>query len=266
MTTQLQIYETAVPVSSARHAKCSVEPVQNHAFARQVNSILLMAVEFPEAASEYPIVFAGTADKTMPVVILGARQNENLYLDAEGQWQARYIPAFIRRYPFVFSSSEDAKTLTLCVDEAYLGVNFQGRGQALFDAEGKPTAFTDKVLQFEKEYRAQVLRTEAFCKKLRELDLLESMQAEFTLEGHDKMALAGFHVVSRERLKKLDADALADLLKTDELELIYLHLQSMRNFNALKDRLVASAASKSDAGDTDKAVSDSKAESSPEPA
>lgn len=238
MSTQLLFYETAIPVSSGRHAKCSVEGGNSYAFTSKVNSVPLMAVEFPQAMTEYAIVFAGSDAEIMPVVILGARQNENLYLTAEGVWQAKYIPAFVRRYPFVFSASEDGKTFNLCVDEAFPGVNFQGRGQALFTEEGKPSPYTDGVLKFLQEYRAQFLRTQAFCQKLREHDLLEPMQAEFTLGSGEKTALRGFMMVSRAKLKGLSGEVLADLAKTDELELVYLHLQSMRNFMMLKDRLV----------------------------
>lgn len=244
MTKQLLIYETAIPVSSGRHAKCSVEAGKDFAFMREVNSVPLMAVEFPEAAQEYVVVFAGPPDDVMPVVILGARQNENLYLDADGQWPTKYKPAFVRRYPFVFSTSVDEKTFTLCVDEAFPGVNFQGRGQPFFTEDGKHSTYTDNILKFLQEYRAQFVRTKAFCKKLTDLDLLESMKAEFTLGSGDKTALDGFMAVSRERLKALSGDALAELAKTDELELIYLHLQSMRNFNALKDRLMLSQGDK----------------------
>ena len=244
MTKQLLIYETAIPVSSGRHAKCSVEAGKDFAFMREVNSVPLMAVEFPEAAQDYVIVFAGAPDDVMPVVVLGARQSENLYLDADGQWPAKYKPAFVRRYPFVFSTSEDGKTFTLCVDEAFPGVNFQGRGQPFFTEDGKHSSYTENVLKFLQEYRAQFMRTKAFCKKLNDLNLLEPMKAEFTLGGGEKTALDGFMAVSRERLKALSGEALAALVKTDELELVYLHLQSMRNFNALKDRLMLSQGDK----------------------
>jgi hypothetical protein len=198
-----------------------------------------MAVEFPFASGDYAIVFAQTGETVMPVVILGARKEQNLYIGADGRWQAGYVPAFLRRYPFVFSNSEDGKTFTLCVDEAYPGVNYLGRGQALFDGEGKPTPYVQKVLQFLQEYRAQFERTRAFCAKVQELKLLEPMQAQFSLAGGETMALTGFQVVDRARLKALAAEQLAALAQTDELELIYLHLQSMRNFDALKDKLAA---------------------------
>jgi hypothetical protein len=44
--------------------------------------------------------------------------------------------------------------------------------------------------------------------------------------------------VSRQKLRELSGDALSALAKTDELELLYLHLYSLRNFNDVKDRLV----------------------------
>ena len=44
MSTQLLIYESAVPVSSQRHAQWSVEVGADYAFSRRVNAVPLMAV------------------------------------------------------------------------------------------------------------------------------------------------------------------------------------------------------------------------------
>jgi len=236
MTTQLLIYETAVPVSSTRHGKTSVELGKGYGFARSINSVPLMALEFPLAASEYAIVFAQNGSDVLPVVILGARPGENLYVKADEGWNASYVPAFVRRYPFVFSTTEDGKSFALCVDEAFQGLNDQGRGQALFDAEGKQTPYVDNVLKFLQEYRAQFVRTQAFCRKLVDLKLLEPMRAQFTV-GAEKMSLGGFHAIDRAKLKALPGETLAQLAATDELELMYLHLQSLRNFAVVKDKL-----------------------------
>lgn len=237
MTTQLLIYETAVPVSSGRHGGCSVEVGTDFAFARNVNSVPLMAVEFPNAAPEYVIVFAGTQDVIMPAVILGVRGNENLYLSGEGAWQAKYIPAFVRRYPFVFSTTDEGKTFMLCVDEAFPGFNREGRGQRLFGDDNKATPYVNNVLKFLQEYQAQFLRTQAFCRKVKESGLLEPMQAQISMGSGERLSLGGFWAVNRAKLKALPGEKLAELAKTDELELLYLHMQSMRNFNGLKDRL-----------------------------
>jgi hypothetical protein len=240
MTTQLLIYETAVPVSSGRHGKAAIEAGKGFGYARKINSVPLTAVEFPLAAAEYAIVFAQSGAEVVPVVILGARAGENLYVKDDDGWSAKYIPAFVRRYPFVFAAKDDGKSFTLCVDEAFQGLNYQGRGQALFSAEGKQTPYVDNVLRFLQEYTAQFARTQAFCKKLAEMKLLEPMQAQFTLANGQKVSLTGFHAVDRKRLKALPPETLAQLASTDELELIYLHLQSMRNFVSVKDKLVLS--------------------------
>src|SRR5262245_60503538 len=197
MTAQLLIYESVIPLSARRHGNAAVESGSSYGFSSKTNSVPLMAVEFPLAASEYPIVFAGTKDSFVPAVILGMRDAENLYLSQNAKWEAKYIPAFVRRYPFVFSKSEDNERLVLCIDESYAGFNREGRGQRLFGEDGKPTGYVDNVLKFLQEYQAQFARTQAFCAKVRELDLLEPMQAQVETGSGEKLSLTGFLAVNR---------------------------------------------------------------------
>jgi hypothetical protein len=235
VSAQLFIYQSAVAVSGARHADWSVEVGADYGFSRKVNSVPLMAVEFPHAAAEYAIVFGGTSDAFIPTVILGMGE-ENLYLTAQGGWRAKYIPAFVRRYPFVFSSSQDGKTFTLCIDEAFPGLNREGRGQPLFGEDNKPSAYVSNVLKFLEQYQLEFRRTQAFCNKLKDLGLLEPMRAQANLPSGERLALTGFMAVSRDKLKALPGEKLSELAKSDELELLYLHLQSMRNFAAMAER------------------------------
>ncbi len=236
MTTQLLIYERAVPITPQKHGDWSVKTGSDYAFAGAVNSVPLMAAEFPSAAGDYAIVFTGSQEAVMPAVILGVRAQENLYLEDDGSWRGNYIPAFIRRYPFVFSSSEDGQSFTLCIDEDFSGCNREGRGERLFDSEGARTQYLEGVLGFLREFQAQFRRTELFCGKLRELELLEPMRAQFRLTSGEEMSLTGFMAVNRERLKGLSGDELSGLAQTDELELLYTHLQSMRNFAPMIER------------------------------
>ncbi|MDO6514487.1 SapC family protein [Neptuniibacter sp. 2_MG-2023] len=237
MSTQLLIYGDVQPVNKQRHAGWSVKAGNQFGFAQGVNSVPLMAVEFPNAAEEYSIVFAGEGDNLLPVVLMGVREDENLYVDSEGGWSAKYIPAFVRRYPFVFSSADEGATLTLCIDEGFEGCNEEGRGERLFDAEGEQTQYLNSVLDFLKEYQAHYQRTKSFAKKLVELDLLEPMGAQFTTPAGEKRTVTGFQAINRDKLKALSPDKFSDLAKTDELELIYLHLQSMRNFSKMLDKV-----------------------------
>ena len=241
MATQLLIYQTATPVNQRQHGDWFIEAGRDYSFARSVNSVPLMAVEMLNAASEYPVVFGGTGDTVNPAVILGLRGDENLYLNAAGEWQAKYIPAFVRRYPFVFSSADDGKNFTLCIDQSFPGCNTEGRGEPLFAADGKPSAYTDGVLKFLQQYQLEFGRTQAICKKLKDLNLLVPMQAQVSLDTGERVSLSGFSVVDRARLKTLSTESLAELARGDELELIYAHLHSLRNFAAMKERLTPTA-------------------------
>ena len=235
MTTQLLIYGNVKPITKSEHGDLHIKTGSDYEFAKDVNSVPLMAVEFRQAASEYPIVFAGNDKDVMPAVILGSRNDENLYYNGENGWDAKYIPAFIRRYPFVFSSSDSGDNFTLCIDEEFTGCNREGKGERLFDADGEQTQYLNNVLEFLKEFQAHFRRSQVFCAKLVELDLLEPMGAQFNQDG-ERRSLTGFLAVNREKLKALPGEELAELARTDGLELLYLHLNSLSNFNSMLER------------------------------
>ena len=75
-------------------------------------------------------------------------------------------------------------------------------------------------------------------------------------------------VVSRDKLRALAGETLQQLAKNDELELLYLHLASMRNFNDVKDRLIGALADKPelDAGDGEGVAEDEAAGPKRQPA
>ncbi len=237
MSKQLLIYSRAQAVNSQRHREWSVKAGDNFEFARDVNSVPLTAVEFVTASSEYPIVFAGSDDQLMPLVVMGVRDKENLYMNDDGTLDAKYVPAFLRRYPFVFSSQDEGKNFTLCIDETFDGCNQDNVGERLFDAEGEKTQYLNNVLEFLKEYQLHFARTQAFCKKLQELELLEPMGAQFTPPQGEKVTLTGFFAINRKKLKELSAEDLEQLVKNDGMELIFLHLYSLRNFNTMLSKI-----------------------------
>ena len=238
MSKQFLFYQNVVPVSVQRHANWSVQRSDDYRFAEGVNSVPLTAVEIPHAAREYTVVFQGQGVPT-PVALLGIEKGQNIYLGDDGGWAARYLPAFIRRYPFLFALSQDGKTLTLCVDESFSGCNQEGRGDAFFDEKGERTPYLTSVLEFLQDYQSQFGRTELYCKKLQDLGLLEAMEAKFSVGQDEERTLSGFHAIKRDRLKALSGDKLADLAKTDELELSYAHLSSMNNFSGMLERVAA---------------------------
>lgn len=238
MARQQLIYETVVPVSATRHADVSVEATRDYAFSAAVNAVPLMAVEFLAAAAEFPIVFSQAGEDVIPAAVLGVGAARNLYLAGDRTWQARYVPAFIRRYPFVFAHNPDGKTLTVCIDESCPGVNREGRGERLFTHEGKPTVYVNQVLRFLREYQAHFERTRQFGKTISALGLLDPIRAQVATAEGRKIGMGGMRSVDRKKLRALAPDKLAALARTDELELLYLQMYSLRHFVSMKDRLL----------------------------
>lgn len=232
-------YKKVVPLNKEHHKNLYIEPVEGFAFASDTNSLYMAAVEFPRAAREYPIVFGRDAeDNVFPVVLLGLKKNQNLYVTKKGEWKASYIPAYVRRYPFILATPGGANNqFAVCVDESYAGFNTAKEGQPLFTAKGEQTKVLKQAVDFLKDYQTHVGLTTAFCKNLVEAGLLEPMQANIALKSGEKYAIGGFQCVNREKLKALPPKKLAEMLKSDQLELIYLHLQSLNNVGTLTGKL-----------------------------
>jgi hypothetical protein len=234
---QLMIYDNIQPLSSDIHGNWSVQ-VENYSFVSHMISVPVLATEIPFAASEFPIVFSATANEGeyVPLAIMGLKEGENLALDDQFRFTTRYIPAFIRRYPFVLGGDKTSDTMALCIDvDSKTIVQDGSKGRRLFEQNGEQSAHLKEVVEFLKDYQYRAELTKVFCKRLHELDMLEPMQANITFKGREEanMNLSGFFVVKREKLKALsDADAL-DLFKKDGLELIYSHMQSLANLNHL---------------------------------
>lgn len=243
MTKQLMIYENAVPLSSEAHRDISVKLGQNYSFAAGINSVPLLTAEFAAASPHFAIVFAGTDEAVMPVALLGLRADENLFVAADGSFKADYVPAFLRRYPFVFAQDpQDPDRLTLCIDESFEGVNRDGRGERLFDSEGNRTGFLAQTLQFSSDFQAQHQLTQEFGRKLQSLGLFEEASATATLPDGKVLALSGFKRINLDKLRALDDAQVIALFREDFMGLIYLHLASLSAMSQML-RLIETPAS-----------------------
>lgn len=237
MSAQLLFYSDATPITLERHRDVSLRPLTDLGYTRGVNAVPIVGAEFAQSAGDMMIVFAGDENGMMPMVVLGLQEQQNLFLGTEGQWTGRYVPAFVRRYPFAFSMSSDRQTFTLCIDETYSGLNRDDEGTRLFDDAGERTEYLSSVLGFLEDYQSQYNATRAFCGRLIERGLMEPMHVEYTLTNGDKGQMRGFHGVNREKLKALSSEALAEMMQADELELVYAHLQSLNNLDPLLNRM-----------------------------
>ena len=230
-------YQEPVALNREVHSKLRVgKSPKGYAFAAKSHSVILAPVEFFEACKEYPIIFSTAADGSVtPIALLGFREGENLFVDVEGEWDARYIPAYVRRYPFILSES-GSDDLTVCLDQTYDGLG-AADGEAIFTPEGAYSDYMKQTMEFLRNFHVQFQNGAPFGEKLKELDLLKPMDALIELNDGRKFALNGFSVVDEQKMQGLSDEELGSLLRPGYLALIYAHLLSLSTMSALVDRL-----------------------------
>ena len=233
-------YSRPEPLSSDLHGKLGVNPVEKpYAFVAQSHVVPLTVTEFAPAALSYPVVFLG--ESKQPVAVMGLRQSENLYVSPKGEFRPEaYIPAYVRRYPFVFANDPQGQRLILCIDRDAPFI-VEG-GQAPLFEDGKPTEYVNQAMEFCNNFEQERQRTESFVKLLTDLDLFDVREAVFTPrnergEPGEPQKLADYFAVSEDKLKLLPAEKLAELRDNGALGQIYAHLVSLLGW----DRLIALA-------------------------
>jgi hypothetical protein len=237
-------YEHPVPLNRTEHKDLRLKGVPNMKFAMTTHSVPLTCAEFAPAARDLMIVFAGAdAASAGPIALLGLRENENLYIDASGQWVPNtYIPAFVRRYPFVLGEKppgQEDGDFTVFLDDGYEGFNAV-EGERLFNEDGTDTAMLTNAVGFLSEFQQNIERTRSFMQQLVKHDLLEPRNVQLRKGEADSgqgITLNGLFMVTEEKLRALDEKATHELMREGVLGWIYAHLLSLANIDRLAQRL-----------------------------
>jgi hypothetical protein len=229
-----------------QHRKLRLKP-QPLRFDRTagLNALFVTAVEFIDVARDYPIVFveAGKAAQgereVAPMAVLGLAQGENLMLQADGGWAARYVPAMLRGYPLgIARTGEDSYVVVI---DAKADALSEDEGERLFDDSGAPTPMMEERRRFLEQIEAETQRTRLLGRTLLELDLLQTMRFDATLPGGQTLTVDGFLAVDEQKLAALPADKVLELHRSGVLALVYAHRASLGLMRALVERRVARA-------------------------
>lgn len=235
--TDLLFYQSPVPLHPHTHRSLRLAVRNDYRFAAKTNSVPLTGLEFIEAAKEYAIVFVRTrADLIVPAVLLGLRDGQNVFVKSNGGWDAHYVPAFVRRYPFALGAGGRGQERVVCIDLAYNGLNAP-EGEILLDEHGQPTTVLKGILRFLEEYQVRWQRTERFVRRLRDLDLFMALAARIDLVDGQRFKLDQLLIVDEQKLLAQPDTAALSIFRTGELAWIYTHLASLTNLSRLLDRL-----------------------------
>ncbi|MBU1439536.1 MAG: SapC family protein [Gammaproteobacteria bacterium] len=198
----------------------------------------LMLQEFATASTFYPIFFLQSGEEFAPVAVFGLKEGQNLFIKND-KWEGPYLPAGVRAYPFSLAQTDDDKLL-LCVNEQSDNIS-RTEGQALFNADGKPTEFFDGVNKFFKDYIDANAVSRNIMAQIVEMGLLKPDGLQYRDVTGKEHRLNGFFVIDREKFEALNDEQFLNLRKFGVLQAIYAHFNSLDRIGSLIDRLPVEA-------------------------
>ena len=222
-------YKDLMPLSSQQHADYKLRVADKAPFLANQHAVPVTVEEFPLVQRSMPIVFS-QGEEPVPLALMGLNEGVNTFFDAEGAptEQNFYIPAYIRRYPYLLARLRpEAEELSLCFDPTSDSVGAFDDGQPLFE-NGEPSEVTKNILQFNEHFEQAGARTNQFVKDLKDLGLLIDGEVTIQPEGSEQpFVYRGFMMVDEKKLAEMRGDQLRKIAQNGMLPLIYAHLFSL---------------------------------------
>lgn len=231
-------YNSVEPLNVTQHGKMKVRKLLQMEQMAKTHAIPVTVDEFTLVQRHYPVVFS-IGDNPVPIALMGLNEGVNVFLDADGRALDPnvYIPAYMRRYPFMLARIRpESDELSLCFDPTAGAVGDFEEGEALFDGD-QPGPATKAILEFCEQFEAAGQRTAAFMADLIKSNLLMDGEVAIQPEGYDQpFVYRGFRMVDEEKLREVRGDELRKMNQSGMLPLIYAHLFSLTEMRAVFGR------------------------------
>ncbi len=201
--------------------------------------------EIGELACGYPVVFTDAEEPQM-IILTAVGTEKNLGLDESAAWIGKYVPAFLRRYPFYLThigmDEEGKEKYALAVDEDATCLNSES-GIALYDGV-EASSYLQKVSKELTRYENELKSTQWLAKLFLREGILEPREFKVEIEGKAQLISSGFLAVNNEKLNALDDATLAKWTRLGYMRIIELHLFSSKNVATLLDRVINTTTNK----------------------
>jgi len=242
MKKQRTFYSKIMVLDKEKHKDLRLKIDNNYHIFSNTNALPIAGVEFIEASREHAIAFINYQNEgIIPVYILGLRDNENLLLNPDNSWKYRYIPAFVRRYPYIMVEPNEEGKSAICIDADYEGIN-DPNGDPIFIQEKdeiKPAPPLESAVEMLQDFSAQLIRTKEFTKRLEEYDLLQEITPQITLADGRNISIGGIYTIDEKKLLELEDKKALTLYRSGEMAWIYNQLASISNLLPLADCIPA---------------------------
>ena len=221
-------YRNLMPLSSNLHGNYKTRQSESAPFLANAHAVPITVDEFVSCQRFFPIVFS-IGENPVPLALMGLNEGVNVFLDDDGKLLGEtYVPAYIRRYPFMLArTSPDAEELSLCFDPDSGMVGEYEEGNPLFE-NGQVSETTNAILKFCEEFELSAQRTNAFMQELQASGLLMDGEASVQVTGMEQPFIyRGFQMVNEEKFRELRGDELRKMNQNGMLPLVMAHLYSL---------------------------------------
>ncbi|MER2490967.1 SapC family protein [Catenovulum sediminis] len=228
------MFKKLVPINSSQHKDIKLKRAPNYNFAKNVHVAPLLAHEFPQASSSFPIIFHKNEEngEFHPLALLGLKKEENLMIQ-DGKWSANYVPASIRRYPFAAASvNGDDGNMVVCLDEEAEMFNTD-EGEALFNEDGSEGEVLTQVKEFMNSFLEREAASRGFVAFVAEKELLVPRTVGYTKPDGERVNIGSFYAFDETKFNELSDEAFLEMRKRGYLPVAYAILTSMQQMETL---------------------------------
>jgi hypothetical protein len=233
------LYRRPEPLNPIDHGNLGLVPVPvPYAFAAGQHFVPLLATEFVAASGSYPVIFAG--EEKAPIAVMGLKPGVNLFApDVLNRGEA-YVPAYLRRYPFVVANSSipGDNAAVICIDREseLIGEN----PMQPFYQDGVNSEYTNNCIAFCQNYENERMMTLQFVERMKQLDLFDLRSAKYVPPpemglGDEPVEVAGYYAIDSQKLNDLPVETYIQLRDQGILSAIFAHWASQMQW----DRIVA---------------------------
>jgi hypothetical protein len=239
---QLLFYQDIVALDRKKHQGLTLSTPIGLDFAASTNFIPVLLTELSEVAQELPVLFIPLANNEFALAAITGVQNGSNLLIQGGAWRGRYVPAFLRRYPFItLNNPEGQGQFTIAIDAAAPCLNSKaskssGTEQHLIFEGDNLGKKLQELIPFLQKFHVDNQSTYAFCKRLHELNLLTESELAVMDKSGKKYQIQGAWFINEAALKALDQTVVQEFFANDWLQKIYQIQFSIKNFPIMLDR------------------------------
>lgn len=223
----------SVRLDNVVHAGLRIVRGHGAAYGDAVNQVALFLPEYEEAQRDYPILFLRPEGGMLQAVaILGLDRDENLFLEGDGRWSAGYVPAMVRRGPFLIGFAQEQPVVNVDLDHPRIAAA-DGAGDPVFLPQGGQAPALERALDALRAIHVGHDAAASASALFDELGLVEPVSLDVQVSERDSYSFNDYLAITHEKIASLDGAALARLNQAGLLMPAVFAAASLANINRL---------------------------------